>query len=230
MSSRFFLSLKKWPLAVRQALSCLIEAPQYGEMCDVNFILGSPSDGKLPLYIDVNGHRVLACELSDSYPFLGSLRGWMERCLVQDREGTLHPEIVTLDGEDTVLSLVMVHAGWDDDNGRAEPVSLFAVIRSDSKEPVLCCFCLTVETISRLYCSLLDCIRKHGSLFDRNDTWYDVHSFDRLSPALTSERLFRQIQSPKIEKFLSKSRRKMLFDDLCQSGFLHLQHHTKGTR
>ena len=230
MSSRFFISLKKWPMAVQKALSFLIEAPQYGETCDIDFILGSPSGGKLPLYIDVNGHRALACELSDSYPFLGSLRGWMERCLVQDSEGTLHPEIVTLDCADAVLSLVMVHAGWEDDNGRAEPVSLLAAIRSDREEPVLCCFCRTVETITRLYCSLLDGILRYAHLFDRNDTWYDVHSFDRLSPALTSERLFRQIQSPKIEKFLSKSRRKLLFDDLCQSGFLHLHHHTKGTR
>ena len=200
MSHRFFLSLKKWPLAVQQALSLLQEAPQYGEIRDIDFEAGPPVYGRLPLWIIVDGHKTLLCEPGDTYPFLDQMRQWMERCLVSDCEGTLHPEILTVDCTDTVFSVVVVHVGWDEDREKASPVSLLTVVRSDRKLAVVCCFCHTLDMIRRLYGSITDCLEHNRSRFDDPSGWWDAKRLDGLSPLSTTDRLLGQIRSPRIEK------------------------------
>lgn len=205
MTHRFLLSLKKWPLAVQQALSLLQEAPRYGEIRDIDFEAGPPVYGRLPLWIIVDGHKTLLCEPGDTYPFLDQMRQWMERCLVCDREGTLHPEILTVDCTDTVFSIVVVHVGWDEDRNHASPVSLLIVVRSDRKVPAVCCFCHTLEIIGRLYKSITDCLELNRSRFDAPSGWWDAKRLDGLSPLSTTDRLLGQIHSQRIEKSIKSA-------------------------
>jgi hypothetical protein len=201
MSHRFLISLKKWPLATQKALSILNEASQYGETRIVDFQFGPPSDGILPFRLFIDGRRALLCELSDTSPsFLRKLREWMERCLVMDQEGVLHPELLTLDLRGLVLSIVLIHVGWDEVQSRAKPISFLVVIRSDMAAPTVCCFCDTLDTISGLYKAILVCLRQYRSRFDRAEFWYDVKRYDRLNPIPTTERMLSEIRSKKIEK------------------------------
>lgn len=202
MSHRFLLSLRKWPHAVQQALSFLDKASPCGETCSVDFDFGPPSKGRLPLQIRIDGQIVLRCELSDTNPsFLHDVRGWLERSLVRDREGTMHPELLTLDCAGGVLSLVIIHVGWEDDwDSRARPVSFFVAIRSGNMGPAVQCFCDTIDTILNFYDKLTDCLERFRSRFDSNAFWFDVHRFDKLNPVPTSERMLNQICSQKIQK------------------------------
>ena len=136
MSSRFLISLKKGPLAVQKALSILNEASLDGETRIIDFQLGPPSHGKLPRRLFIDGRRALQCEFSDSDPsFLHDLREWMERCLVRDQEGTLHPELLTLNTVGTVLRFVMIHIGWDEEATNAKGSSQWHFDRlADKKE------------------------------------------------------------------------------------------------
>lgn len=220
MSPRFFLSLKKWPLAVQQALSLLNEVPRYGETRTIDFDIGPPEHGRLPFRATIDGRMALLCELNDSYPFLEELREWMERCLVSDREGTLHPEIVTVDCTDAVLSMVMIHVGWEDDFGLSSPISLFILLRSDSKAPVICCFCHTFRLIGNLYRAFLDSLS--NPRFDDPEEWFDVRRFDILAGKTVRQRLIESLRSRKIEKILRSFHIVSQFDDVCQYGELPL--------
>lgn len=226
MSHRFLITLKKWPLAVRKALSLLNEISPDGETCSIGFQFGPPSQGRLPFQMRVDGKRVLLCELSDcNLSFLHEMRGWMERCLLRDREGTLHPELLTLDGVGTVLSLVAVHVGWEEGRSRAEPVSLLVVIRSDRDEP-LYCFCRTLEMVCNLYGALVLCLERYGPLFNDPGCWYDIRRLDQLDPRSTKERLLEMVRSPRIESICRMAQKKYRIDDDCQSGGLHLSSKT----
>ena len=201
MSPRYLLSLKKWPLAVEKALSIISEAPQDGATRTVDFQFGPPWKGRLPLRLFIDGRRVLQCELCDAYPsFLRDVRGWMERCLVLDKEGTLHPELLTLDCADTVLSLVLVHVGWEEDSLGAVPVSFFAAFRSGCDTPSACCFCSTPALIRELYEGLMDCLKRCRSLFDSPQHWHDVHRYDLLSAGTTTQRMMKDLQSARVER------------------------------
>ncbi len=201
MSHRFLISLKKWPLATQKALSILNEASRYGETRIVDFQFGPPSGGKLPFRLFIDGRRALLCELSDTAPSsLCKLREWMERCLVMDQEGVLHPELLTLDLRGLVLSMVLIHVGWDEVQSRAKPISFLVVIRSDMETPSVCCFCDTLDTITGLYQAILVCLRQYRSRFDSAKYWYDIKRHDRLNPVSTTERMLREIRSSKIEK------------------------------
>lgn len=202
MSSRFFISQKKWPEAVRRAISYLVLSRGSGHVSDIGFDLGPPSGGHLTFRITVDGKRSVLCRPGDTYPFLESLREWMERCLVFDKEGTLHPEILTLDCSDGVYSVIMFHAGWDRIDGLAEPISGLAVISSGRDEPTLCCFCRTRETISRLYRSIMDGIAENRYLFDKPGAWYDPGRFSPLDRRTTAERLIERICSDKLDLLL----------------------------
>ena len=202
MSSRFLLSLRKWPHAVQQALTFLNEASLYGETSCVDFIFGPPSIGRLPLQICIDGRKALLCELRDTNSsFLYEIRGWLERCLEHDFEGTYHPELLTLDCEGMVLSLVIVHLGWDDDSLVNEPVSFLAAIPLGDKEPAAYCFCYTIETVVAFYDALLRCFRRYRNLFNSPDFWYDVKRHDLLDTKTTYDRLMEQIRSKKVESY-----------------------------
>lgn len=141
------------------------------------------------------------CEFSDAdCSFLQGLREWMEHCLVLDQEGTLHPELLTLNAERIVLGFVLIHVGWEENGSRARPVSFFAAIRSDSLEPLACCFCDTLDTIGGLYHALWDCLLRYRSRFDSDALWYDVKRLDKLTPRSTSERMAELLRSKKIER------------------------------
>ena len=207
MSPRFLISLKKWPLAVKKALALLDENSLYGETRIVDFQIGPPFQGRLPFRLFVDGRRVLLCELSDAAPsFLHDMREWMERCLLFDQEGHLHPELLTLNIRGLVLGLVLIHVGWDEVDSRTTPVSFLVAIRSDQKDPAVCCFCDTFDTIGELYRALTTCLRMYRSLFDSDEYWYDVKRFDRLNPVSTTERMLDEIRSSKIEKVASYSK------------------------
>lgn len=207
MSSRFCFSEKEWPIAVRQALSDMIANPGFGQISDIDFELGHPRGGRLPFRIIVDGRRMRLCEPSDAYPFLESLRGWMERCLVFDRRGTLHPEILTIDCADAVYSVVMFHAGWEDFGAGAEPVSGIIIVRAGKGEPILFRFCRTTRTIARLYDAILDGIMGYRGTFNSPATWYDLGRFSRLDDRTTAERLLGRFRSEKIEKLTSLFRK-----------------------
>ena len=209
MSLRFLISLKKWPLAIQKAFSQLNEASQNGETRIVDFQLGPPQDGELPLRLFIDGRRALLCRLNDtSLSFLHDMREWMERCLVFDQEGTLHPEVLTLNCTGLVLHLAMVHVGWDEVDSRAKPISYFVVIRSDWDDPAVCCFCDTLDTLRGLYHAVMDCLRRFRSLFDNQGYWYDVKRLDMLHPVSTTDRMLTVFYSKKLEiklQYIAKS-------------------------
>ena len=201
MSFRFFLSFREWPRAIQQRLSHLDHLPESGEPGIIDFKVGPPHDGRLPLQIRVDGRKTFLFELSDAFPsFPRELRGWMERCLVLDRNGVFHPEILTLDGANCILTVVMIHAGWDGLATSKGPVSLFIALRSDRKEPVVYCFCYHLVTIRTLYKAFMDCFCHYRDHFNDPRVWYDVRRYDRLSRESTSDRLLGQLRSPTVEK------------------------------
>lgn len=215
MTPRFSISQKKWPQAVKRALSFLTDNPIYGEISDIDFELGPPSGGRSPLSILLDGRKKLLCEPSDTYPFLDSLREWMERCLIVDKEGLLHPEIATIDCIDAVYSLVMVHVGWEGSQEAAEPVSAFIVIQSKKSEPNIFRFCRTTETICRLYRAFVEGIDRNRERFDNPSSWYDVGRFSLMDRRTTSERMMQTLRSESLEKRAYPSK-KGGFDGICQ--------------
>lgn len=205
MSQHFFPIIKKWPLAVQKALLKLNEASLSGETRIVDFQLGPPRQGELPLRLFLDGRRALLYLLNDTSPsFLQNMREWMERCLVLDQEGVLHTELLTLDCTGLVICFAMVHVGWDVVDSRAKPISFFAVIQSDCDEPALCCYCDTLDTLGGLYRAILECLKRYRALFESNECWYDPKRLDKLTPSATTERMLSQIRSRKLEiKLLS---------------------------
>ena len=207
MASRFLFSLRKWPLAVEKALSYLEEAAMEGETRTVEFIFGPPSRGRLPLEILIDGRKALRCELSDTNKsFLYDIREWLERCTVRDHNGELHPECITLDYHGGVLTLLLIHTGWD--KGSKRPTSYLIVTQHDRTAPSVSCFCDTFDTILGLYESLMECLTRYRDLFDDPACWYDVRRFDRLNPVPTSERLLAVFQSEKLEILCKSFRQK----------------------
>lgn len=207
MSARFFPTLKKWPLAVSEALSLLEGSPLRGEVSEISFDIGPPSEGRLPLGLVVDGRKIFLGKLTDLHPFLRHLREWMERCLVHDKEGTLHPETVTLDCADCVLSLLLIHVGWED-SPRAEPVSLLIAVRSDRRSPVYCGFCRTFDVIVNLYSSLTGCLKKYRKRFDSPEFWFDVKRFDGLDERSTTDRMLEEIMSNRLNRVILTRRKK----------------------
>lgn len=206
MAHRFLISFKKWPMAIQKAFSDLEldKDPLSGETRIVDFQIGPPQGGELPLRIFLDGRRALLCQLGDTSPsFLHDMREWMERCLVFDQEGHFHPEVLTLNCTGLVLSLTLIHVGWDEIAQRNTPISYLVVICSDREEPALCCFCDALETISGLYHALINCILRYRPRFDSGTDWYDVKRFDMLNPVRTSDRMLESILSSRIERITS---------------------------
>ena len=151
---------------------------------------------------------VLRCEISDTnLSFLQDMREWLERSLKHDREGKRHPEMLTIDCIDMVLSFIIVQVGWDEPP-RKEPTSFFVIIRSDMDGPTAYCFCYTIDIICGLYEALLDCFERFRPLFDDADIWHDVKRYDRLNPTPTSERLLAQIRSERLDRIMIIVRKK----------------------
>ncbi len=200
MSSHSFIPSKKWPEAVSEALSCITELPELGDIDEPVFLFGPPSHGRLPFRIRVKGQTTPLCVLGDEYPFLDELRGWMERCLMYDCLGTFHPEIATLDTPDGVCYLLMVHAGWEKTRFLdVSSISELIIILSDCSKPTFRCFCRTRDTIRDLYAAILGSIREYGSLFDDSAQWYDTESFSLLETKSCSVRMEENIESQTIE-------------------------------
>lgn len=199
MPSHFFIPSKKWPEAVREALSSITDLHGHGDIDDPVFALGPPDKGRLPFRISVKGHTTILCVLSDEYPFLDELRGWMERCLVYDRYGFFHPEIATLDTPEGVCYLLMVHAGWEELRSEASCVSELIVIHSNCRKPSFRCFCRTRETIRDLYEAIQRTISEYESLFNDDSIWYDKYRFSCLDFKTCSSRMMSQIRSETIE-------------------------------
>ena len=172
----------------------------FGEISEIDFDLGPPDGGRLSFRFIVDGRSMPLCEPSDAYPFLESLREWMERCLVFDKCGVLHPEILTINCADGVYSAILFHAGWEETDGVAEPVSGLIVIRSGHRKPVFQGFCRTTETIVQLYRRITEGIRRYRQLFNRPGAWYDTGRFSLLDRRTTAERLISRIHSGLIER------------------------------
>ena len=199
MSPRFFSSLKKWPLALQEALSQACKTELSGNIRRISFKLGKPGRGILPVSVDIDGHRALFVEVSDLYPVLGNLRDWMERCLSFDRNGRFQPEILTMNLADSVYSIVMIHVGWEDVERDSRAVSVFIVIREGHRHPLLCEFCYPVDTLCNLYEAIRSCLNDYRRLFDSPECWYDVKRFNKLDPRSTTDRLLKIIKSSLIE-------------------------------
>lgn len=204
MSPRFLFSLREWPHAVQQALSYLNEAPIRGETRSVDFSLGPPSIGRLPLEVCIDGRKALLCELRDTKgSFLYEIRGWLERCLECDFDGNFHPEFLTLDCRGMVLCFLMIHVGWEEFTEK--PISYLTAVRQDRGEPVFGCFCLTIETIAAFYQALIRCLKRYRHLFNNPSRWYDIKRFDLLDERTSYDRLMDQVRSQKIEFYCKKS-------------------------
>lgn len=202
MAPSFVLSLRRCPLAIQKALSLLSDASPRGETRRVEFRAGPPRNGFLPLRVLLDGKEECGLHLPDTYPsFLHEMRGWMERCLLLDREGSLHPEMLTLSCRSEVIHLVLIHVGWEEGDGRARPVSLLAIVSSRDEEPLMVCLCDTLETLAALYRALTDCLRRYSSRFDGDD-WFDARRHDTLDGSPTSERLLGEIRSGVLERKL----------------------------
>lgn len=167
MQSRFFTPSKKWPEAVRKALSIITDLPVNGEVDEPLFSFGPPVHGRLPFRIRLGGRTAVSFELGGDYPFLEEFRDWMERCLVFDRHGVFHPEIVTFDTAGGVLHLLMVHAGWEKGLAfGACSISELIVVESDRDIPAFRCFCRTRETVRALYGALVWAVCEYGEEID----------------------------------------------------------------
>jgi len=204
MTSRFFISQKKPPMAVKKALTSLLDS-EYGEISDINFEFGHPLHGRLFFRILVDGHRELQCEPSDFYPILERLRDWMERCLVFDHLGELAFESVKLECRDDIYMLTLFHAGWAKDSLDTEPVSGLIVTRSRIEKPLISCFCVTSRLIYRLYKTIKKGIYSNRVAFNSPTNWWDSKRYDLLDNRTTADRLLERFYSEKLEKFI-KSR------------------------
>jgi len=200
MTPRFFISEKKLPLAVKQALLSLFDSSDYGEISSIGFKFGSPSRNRLPFQVVVDGHIELQCEPCDTYPLLEKLRSWMERCMVFDRNGALALESVKIECLDDVYTLTLLHAGWIRLHGISEPVSAFIILRSGSERPAICRFCLARQLISHLYMTITEGILRHRGEFNDARKWYDVKRADALDSRDTATRMLERISSEKLEK------------------------------
>lgn len=188
-------------MAVKQALSDMIVNSGLGKISVIDFELGPPHGGRLSFRFVVDGCCMPLCEPNDAYPFLESLRDWMERSLVCDKEGTLHPEILTIDCTEAVYSVILFQAGWEEFSEEAEAVSGLIIIRSGQNRPIFRGFCRTRQTITRLYCSVVKGIRRYGTLFNTPGSWYDTGRFSLLDRRTTTDRLLARIHSEKLEKY-----------------------------
>ncbi len=198
MAAHFRITLTEWPAAVKKALKELEESPEEGETSTVDFRFGPPSKGRLPVAILIDGKVAIRCEISDTNKtFLQDLRGWMERSLVFDKRGVNHSEVLTIDcAGNTVLSLIMMHVGWDEPL-RISPISFFVAIIVGREERF--CLCDGLETIIGLYEAIIDCFHRHRSRFNNQAYWYDVKRFDLLNNIPTTDRLLADILSPILE-------------------------------
>ena len=199
MAAHFRITLTEWPAAVQKALKDLEESPEEGETSTVDFRFGSPSKGRLPVAILIDGKVAIRCEISDTNKtFLQDLRGWMERSLVFDKRGVNHSEVVTIDcAGDTVLSLIMMHVGWDVPL-RISPISFFVAIIVGREEHF--CICDGLETIIGLYDAIIHCLHRYRSKFNNPAYWYDVKRFDLLNYVPTADYMLSQILSEKLER------------------------------
>lgn len=197
MSSTFLPLLTDWSQPVAESFAELNE--QIGHLHSVAFRFGPPESGLLPFQIYVDGRKALRCNLSDAYPyFLGEIRGWLERCLLVDRDSRTHPEVLTLDCADTVLWIILYQAGWEDEEGF--PTSGLVAFREDRKQSRVTCFCPTREVISGIYDGLLGCLRRYRRLFDCPDDWYDVKRFNLMDPRTTTDRMIEGFRSERLER------------------------------
>lgn len=201
MPPRFFTPCKKWPSAVREALSHITGLPGSGAVDHPAFRCGPPSRGRFPLRLTVSGRTALLCELGDDHPFLDELREWMERCLEFDVLGDGCPAAAHLSLPEGTLTLLMVHAGWEmGEDGRAVPVSLLAAVRSGEPHPAACCFCNPAETVGALYAELMDAFRRYRLSFDDPLEWYDIGRFSGRDGRDTATRMEDRLRSRKVER------------------------------
>jgi len=202
MSPRFLLSQTELPLAILDSLSRISEGKQYEDTRQIHFDLQAPRGGMIPVCVEVDGRRALRCEVCDTENILEELRSWLERCLVSDRYGTLHPEIVTLNLVGHVYHMALLHAGWEESGKHPEPVGLLAIYRSDQKKTLLSEFCMITEFVTDLYRGILDYLRKYRSMFDNSPEWYNLTRFDHLNPDRLSDHLIDCFRSEFVENYL----------------------------
>ena len=197
MSSTFLPMLTDWSQPVQESFAELQK--QIGHLHSVAFRFGPPESGLLPFQIYVDGRKALWCNLSDAYPyFLADIRGWLERCLLVDKDSHTHPEVLTLDCADTVLWIILYQAGWEDEDGF--PTSGLVAFREDRKQSSVTCFCPTREVISGIYDGLLGCLRRYRHLFDRSSVWYDVKRFNLMDPRTTTDRMIEDFRSERLDR------------------------------
>ena len=199
---RFFFTNREWPAAVGRALSDMVQLPTSGDVDDIDFELGPPSRGLCPCRIVINGKRRPLCGVCDTFPVLERLRSWLERCLVFDRYGVLHPEILTVDCREGVLSAVLVHAGWEAEEKceGSRPVSLLVLHMSGQREPFYCGFCDTFATVARLYRRVISLIHTWRDRFDAPPGWFSPRQLRRLDARPWSEVMLETFRSSAIEE------------------------------
>lgn len=221
----FTESFRELTIACKDVLDYLTGLPHSGELEDIDFRFGPPSEGKLPFYIIRNGHSTHLGDLCDSYPPFEKMRGWMERAMTKSAIGNYCTEILNLDCSQCSMMIILAQSDWSMFNcGKGKkilrPVSVLAILQTGSDTPKVLCFCRTDRTISNLYRALSDVLKRYCSLFDNPQHWFLYNRpWAGTKFWKTSELLKEQVISNELDDFKKFSG----IDDIRQKRVIPLQ-------
>lgn len=200
-------SFRELTIACKDVVDYLTALPDSGELEDIDFLFGPPSNGRMPFYIIRNGRTYRLGDLCDYFPPFERMRGWMERAMVKSPVGNYYTEILNLDCADSSIMMVLAQSDWclfPCGNGRKKvgPVSVLVILQSGTDKPMVLCFCRTDRTISNLYRALSDSLTRYRSLFDDPHNWL-LYNRRWIGPknSKTSEYIQKQIESRDLEIF-----------------------------
>lgn len=215
----FTESFRELTIACKDALDYLTALPESGELEDIDFLFGPPSNGRMPFYIIRNGRTFRLGDLCDNYPPFERMRGWMERAIIKSSVGNYCTEILNLDCADSSIMMVIAQSDWclfPCGNGKKKlrPVSVLVILQSGTDKPIVLCFCRTDRIISNLYRAMSDSLTRYRSLFDDPQNWL-LYSRRWIGPKRpkASEFILKQIESQELEIFREFSS----FDDIRQN-------------
>lgn len=203
----FTESFRELTVACKNVFDYLTALPESGELEDVDFRFGPPSNGRMPFYIIRNGRTYHLGDLCDNYPPFERMRGWMERAMVKSPVGNYCTEILNLDCADSSIMMVLAQSDWclfPCGNGKTEqrPVSVLVILQSGTDKPMVLCFCRTDLIISNLYRAMSDSLTRYRSLFDNPKNWL-LYNRKWIDPKMlkASDYIQKQIESQDLEIF-----------------------------
>ena len=189
----------------REALKCDTCIPRRGDVEDIGFCFGPPNKGRIAFYIIRDGRKYMLGKLCDCYPFIPTLRGWMERAITPTLIGRRRNEGITIECDDGVIELTLSPTNLESSTAMTNSggycvVGILKVKHVNTHADTYECFCNVEQTVYNLYSALQHTFKKHGSAFNDRVDWT---LFDRDMPfridKSTSQLLQEQLWSEKIE-------------------------------